>query len=328
MKKYTILFLLIFCVSFNAQSQQIVKIENVQTSKHIELPGTKYILIKPDSSFAISTDFTGLSNKDLEAGINITDLPMPFDAVLPMFTKDLPPKDGELVLERDLVMNGYQAKMYKTDVIQKSTLEELTNPEKEGKAVIFWLLLYGNENFCLTIAATYPSSLDKELSDKFERSLLSFLYLEEKEVNPLDGLTFDIDLKDTPLEFATTLFQTGAAFNIDGKFPTESDDITNYSIMVMPFGVESTEQKEVAIKKVRKPFEEIDIKEVNPITLNTLKGYEVVGYENDENGELTLNYSVTLFDTERHFVISGVSKIEIEEKLEMFRKISSTFRLN
>jgi len=327
MKKYIILFFVIFCVSFNAQSQ-INKIENVQTSKHIELPGTKYLLIKPDSSFTVSTDFTGLSNKDLEAGINITELPMSFDAVLPMFTKDLPPKDGELVFERDLVMNGYQAKMYKTDVIQKSALEELTNPEKEGKAVTFWLLLYGNENFCLTIAATYPSSLDKELSDKFERSLRSFLYLEEKEVNPLDGLTFGIDLKDTPLKFATTVFQTGAAFNIDGKFPTESDDITSYSIMIMPFGIESMEQKEAAIKKVRKPFEEIDIKEVNPITLDSLKGYEVVGYGNDENGELTLNYSVTLFDTERHFIINGVSKIEIEEKLEMFRKISSTFRLN
>ena len=37
--------------------------------------------------------------------------------------------------------------------------------------------------------------------------------------------------------------QTGAAFNMDGKFPTEAEDKTNYMIMVMPLAIEEQTRK-------------------------------------------------------------------------------------
>jgi hypothetical protein len=87
-------------------------------------------------------------------------------------------------------------------------------------------------------------------------------------------------------------------------------------ILVMPFEVELDEQREKAIRTVRKPSREnIEIKEVNPVSIDGLNGYEVVGYERNENEELTMNYSVTLFDSKRHFIINGMSKIEVEDRL-------------
>jgi hypothetical protein len=326
MKKYSLLFFFLFCFLFGAKAQISNTIENTKTPDHLEIPGTKYLLIKPDSSFAIATDFTGLKSKDLKAGLNITELPIPFAEVLPMFTKDLPPKNGKLVLERDLTMNGYKAKLYKTEVLYKSTIDKLTNPAKDAEPMVHWLLIYGNEAMCLTISATYPNSIDKQLSNKIEKSLLSFIYTAEKEVDPLSGLSFSIDLGGTPLKFATVMMQTGAVFNADGKFPSESTDKTGYMILVMPFELESGEQEEKAIRAVKKPTDKnMEIKEVNSIVLGGLKGYEVIGHQKRENTEFLLQYSVTLFDVGRHFVITGLSSDT--DKLELFRRVSSTFKL-
>jgi len=309
-------------------SSQVYIIDNIKTSDHIEIPGTKYIIIKPDESFYIAQDYTGLQNADLEAGMNITELPIPFDTVLPFFSKDIPPKNGKLIFEKDFIMNEYTVKLYKTEVIHKSAIDKISNPDAEGDPRVLWLMIYGDENLCITISATYPSSMDSVLSDKFNNSLLSFLYLKDKDVDPLDGLTFSINTENSPLRFASVLMQTGAVFSIDGKFPSQSPDRTTYMIFVMPFDVDQEEQREKAIRTVQKPSQEnIEIREVKSVNIDRLNGYEVVGYERNENGEFTMNYSVTLFDTKRHFIIKGISKIEIEDRLEMFRRISRTFEL-
>ena len=52
----------------------------------------------------------------------------------------------------------------------------------------------------------------------------------------------------------------------------------------------------------------------------------MIGYEKDTGG-LVLKYSVTLFDTDRHFIITGTSSYGVENNLNMFRKISKTFKL-
>jgi hypothetical protein len=120
--------------------------------------------------------------------------------------------------------------------------------------------------------------------------------------------------------------QTGAVFNMDGKYPSEAADITNYKVMMMPFGAEGEEQKEMAIGAVKNKYEEnIEIKEINAVTLDGLGGYEVIGYEKQAEKQEVLKYAVTLFDTGRSFTITGISETD---NLEMFRKITRTFRLN
>lgn len=315
--KQLIVLLAFITMAVTAFSQSHT-IENIITENHIEIPGTKLLMIKPDSTFTIAKEYTGLTNKQLSAGINITELPMSFGAVLPMFSKDIPSK---LILEKDLKMNGYNAKLYKTITTNTSLL----NPDKEGSLIVFWLLIYGNENICFTVAATYPTSKDNALSDKIQTSLLSFIYLKDKVVDPLEGLVFKINLNNAPLKFATTLLQTGVIFNTDGKFPSDAADRTSFSVMILPIEIDAKEQKEMAIKTVKNYNDKgVTLKEVNPITLDGLHGYEVIGYEKKNGKDVILNYAVTLFDKERYFILHGLSE---KNYLDMFKKISRTFVL-
>lgn len=325
MKRTSILLLIIVCAFIKGQAQTDSVIENTQSPNHIEIPGTKYLLIKPDDSFTTATNFIGLESKELESGINITELPMSFDAVLPMFSKDIPPQNGKLLIERDFKFNGYEAKLYKTEVNHKSALDELSNPVMEGKPINSWLMIFGDEEICFIIGAIYASSKDTELSEKIEKSLFSFIYLKDKVVDQLAGLAYSVETGNTPLKFATILMQTGVIFNMDGNFPGESEDNTTYMIMMMPYSVEAHEQREVAVQAVDTPYKEnVEIKEVKSIVIDGLEGFEVIGYERNEDNELVLNYAVTLFDTERYFVITGESKLD---HLEMFKIISNTFKV-
>ncbi|MEL6847868.1 MAG: hypothetical protein AAFP92_05090, partial [Bacteroidota bacterium] len=179
----------------------------------------------------------------------------------------------------------------------------------------------------ITIAGTYPKEQDEVLSAKFEACLRSFIYVKDKEVDPMDGLSFRVDVSDTPLQFATTLMQTGAVFNTDGKFPTEAKGAPNYMVRVLPFAIEAEKQKEHAIRRVKNLMDEdTEIEAVNPIQLAGLKGFEVIGYEQREDGKRVLEYSVSLFDEARHFTINGFAEPE-PEHLALFRKISQTFQV-
>lgn len=320
MIKNTLFQLFALGACFSLSAQKIDTIDRPQTPNHVEIPGTKYLLQKPDTTFVIATDFTGFMNRDLEAGINITEAPLPFSTVLSMFSKDMPPKNAKLVLEKDLLLNGHTAKLYKTDGFYDSIL----NPQNDQNPAVLWLLMYADEPNCYILSATYSSSKDTELSDKVEQSLLSFRYVADKVVNPLDGLTFQIDVSNTPLKFASTVMQTGAAFTIDGLIPTKAADRTTYIIMILPVPIPGDEQKEAAIKTVKSILDEnTEIKSTNPITLGGLSGYEVIGYERQNQAE-TFHYAVTLFDKGRYFILRGTSQTD---KLDLFRKISQTFVL-
>jgi hypothetical protein len=296
----------------------MTEINFTESADHIEITGTKYLIIPPDDSYTVSSNFHGIEGGDAKSAINITDMSMPFEQVLPMFAKDLPA--DQLEFEKDYMINGNSVKIYKT--------EKPSNPNDESAASKFWIMLYGNDKTTFTIAAMYESSRDEELSPKFEKSLLSFMYLENKEVDPQAGLGFSLDISATPLKFASIMMQTGAVYNMTGDMFNKGDDATSYMVMVMPAAVEKEEQKDQAVRAVKRPFDEhISVEEVNPISLSGLKGFEVVAYEENENKEKTLKYAVTLFDTGKYYDIRAASEIDLENRLEMFKKISRTFQL-
>jgi hypothetical protein len=327
MRKILLFGVIALCMCAKAYTQ-VIDIKNTQTPEHVVIAGTKYAMITPDASFTNAQNFTGFQSSALEAGINITEMPMSFDEVLSMFTKDLPPKTGKLLLEKDLVMNGYKAKLYKQQGSPTSVLDKLDNPEKEAVELTTWIMLYGNENMCLVIAAGYAASSDAVLSDKMEKSLKSFLYLADKEVNPLDQLMFTVKTEDTPLKFAEILMQTSAFFTLDGKAPTQMKSKVGYLVMVLPLSVEEADQEKRAIRAVKKPnSENVEISNSTKVTIDGLAGYEIIGYEINKKSEKVLQYSVTLFDKDKCFQLSGSAQTDFETNVKLFRKVSQSFKL-
>lgn len=305
---------------------QTTEIKNTKTEEYFHISGTKYALIAPDESFIQSTEFTGLINKDLEVGVNITELPLPYDNMLGMLTKDLPPKNGELLLNEDFVMNGFKAKLIKTSTLQShysDSFERVPDLEK----TVMWVLVYGNETFSLTVVGTYKSSLDEQMSDKMKKSILSFLYLENEKVNPLDQLNYSFEVTTPNLKFATILMQTGVAYTADGKFPSEAGNTIGYIVMVIPYDVEESEREQSALKSFKKRGKDITLEQTNKVTLSGLNGYELIGYELNEKKEKSLKYETTLYDTDKRYMIVGTCKQDLEKNLKEFQKITQSFKL-
>ncbi|MEL6133204.1 MAG: hypothetical protein AAFR59_07530, partial [Bacteroidota bacterium] len=280
MMKHLLLLLALTFFAHSITFSQVEKLTVEKTPAHLRIPGTSFFVIPPDTSFKVSKAFTGLENRELQAGVNLTDLPMAYEMVLGMFTKDLPPKDGELLLDQTLKINDVDARLFKVKIMQKSTLEKLSDPDKPATSMISWLLVMGDATQAYTISGVYKAELDEDWAPKFERTFKNILLDEDAEIDPMDGLTFRIDYGGTPFQFSTRFMQTGVMLNLDGKFPTDTTDKTFFRVMVMPFPVEEGEREAEALGKVKPPQkEEVEILSQQTIELGRLKGYEFVAKE-------------------------------------------------
>jgi hypothetical protein len=301
-------------------------IENTKTEDHYIIPGTKYAIIPPEENFINSSDYTGLQNKEYNTGINITQIPMHFDSVLAMFTKDIPPKNGKLLLENDFIINGLRSKLFKTNTTNSILTDSFENTPNSEKTIT-WVLISGNSDFSFVLTSAYIYTLDEALATKIKKSMLSFVYLENEEANPLEQLSFTVDISKSDLKFATILMQTGVAYTIDGKFPTETEDKTVYMIMVMPFGTEKNDRKQRAIRNVKKPTDNLKIEQTNDVDIDGLSGYEIFGYEEKGNNQIVLKYGTTLFDENRQYRIAGTTNHNLENNLNLFKKLTRSFKL-
>lgn len=316
-----IMILLIVSISFS----QTEIIDNIQTEKHYQIQGTNYALIRPDENFIRSTEYTGLQNNEFETGINFTEIPLSFKKVLKSFTKDLPPQNGELLVNKDLVMNGFNAKLFKSNTTNSKILNGFENIS-ESEKIITWILLYGNNDFTIVITSAYKYSLDEIFKSKIEKSLLSFLFLENVKVNPIEQLNYTLDTSTSDLKFATILMQTGVAYTIDGKFPTESENKSGYTVMVFPLVIEENERKQKAIKNVKKPDDDMKVMQTVEITIDGLKGYEIVGYKINSENENIMHYGTTLFDKNKFYFFMGISNHNLDNNLIEFQKITRSFK--
>jgi hypothetical protein len=143
-------------------------------------------------------------------------------------------------------------------------------------------------------------------------------------INPLDSLDFTIDYKDTPLKFADTIIETGAVFTIDGNFPSAAEDVMNYMIIIPTISVTKEQQKETAIKNAKTNTKSLKIAKINAIKIGALSGYEIIRYEL-ENGHNTLRYTAILFDVDRYYEFVGYTKNKLDERLEIFKRLTRSF---
>ncbi|MFN0202039.1 MAG: hypothetical protein ACKVTZ_11000, partial [Bacteroidia bacterium] len=177
---------------FSTAFGQISEINNVQTPAHTVFVGTHIAMIKPDDTFKESNGMVGFTNQALDAAISVREGFAGFDSTLSLLGKDLFKKEG-LLLEKELVMNGYRARLYKHKVLPNSFFTE------KKDSMVYWSLLYGNERFSFFIIGVYPLANEHLLSEKYEKSLLSFVLLEEVKTNPIERLNFTLDVSNSPL---------------------------------------------------------------------------------------------------------------------------------
>ncbi len=283
-----------------------------QTEKLTKISGTKCSLIPP-SGFVAATTFSGFQNVETGASIMITELPVPYQNIVDGFTADALKTSGMTLISKQTIdFNN-----------SKATLINVTQPVN-GTTYLKQMLIFGDEKGTLLVNGIYPEA-SKDIELKIKEALLSTIYNASQNDNPLDAATFTIDITDT--DFKLIKYMSGSLlYSTDGKIPTEKPTlIVGNSIAKIP----TQNQKKFTEERLKKlPGGEHNvIKEIKEITIDNLKGYEIVadGKTKDDNSQLL--YQVMLFnDNGDYYIIVGQAKEDFQKNLEAFKKITKTFK--
>jgi len=283
-----------------------------QTEKLTKVLGTKCSLIPP-SGFVAATTFSGFQNAETGASIMINELPAPYQSLVDGFTVEALKSRGMILIKKQTIdFNG-----------SKATLINLTQPAN-GTTYIKQMLVFGDTKGTVLVNGIYPEA-SKEIEPQIKEALLSTVYNSLQNDNPLEAATFTIDIKDT--DFKLIKYMSGSLlYSTDGKIPTEKPTIiVGNSIAKVP----SQNQKKYAEARLKKlPRGELNvIKEIKEITIDNLKGFEIVANGKTKDDKAELVYQVMLFnDQVDYYIFVGQSQEEFEKYLESFRKIAKTFK--
>ena len=283
-----------------------------QTEKHIKVPGTKCSLIPP-AGFVAATTFSGFQDAETGASIMINELPAPYQSMVDGFTAEALQSRGMTLTKKQTIdLNG-----------AKATLLNLTQ-SANGTTYLKQMLIFGDAKGTVLVNGIYPEA-SKEIEAKINEALLSTVYNQAQNDNPLEAASFTIDTKDT--EFKIIKYMSGSLlYSTDGKIPTEKPTlIVGNSIAKAP----SQNQKKYSEERLKKlpRGEQNVIKEINEITIDNLKGYEIVANGKTKDDKAELIYQVMLFDENGdYYIIIGQTKEDFDKYLENFRKVAKTFK--
>lgn len=283
-----------------------------QTDKHVKVSGTKCSLIPPNG-FVAATSFSGFQNAETGASIMINELPWPYQTLIDGFTAEaLKTKGMTLISKQAIVLNNSKATL-----INVTQIANGTTYEKQ-------ILIFGDTKETVLVNGIYPEGT-KNMEVKIKDALLSTIYNASQNDNPLDAATFTIDVKGT--DFKIVKFMSGSLlYSTDGKIPTEKPTlIVGNSIAKIP----TQNQKQYAEERLKKlPRGEFNVvKEVNEVTIDNLKGYEIIADGQSKDNKPELVYQVMLFNKKGdYYIIIGKAKEEFQKNLEVYKRIARTFK--
>ena len=283
-----------------------------QTEKLIKASGTKCGLIPP-VGFIPATTFSGFQNAETGASIMISELPAPYQSLVDGFTADaLKTRGMTLVSKQTIDFNS-----------SKATLISVTQ-SANGITYIKQMLIFGDSKGTVLVNGIYPEA-SKEIEVKIKEALLSTICNSSQNENPLNAATFTVDVKDT--DFKLIKYMSGSLlYSTDGKIPTEKPTliVANSIAKVQP-----QNQKKYAEERLKAlPRGELNvIKEFKEVTIDNLKGFEIVADGKTKDDKAEMVYQVMLFnDNGDYYIIVGKAKEDFGKYLESFKKITKTFK--
>ena len=283
-----------------------------QTEKHVKVSGTKCSLIPPKDFVAVTT-FSGFQNEEIGASIMINEIPAPYLSIVDGFTAEaLKSKGMTLVKKQTIDFNG-----------TKATFINLTQAGN-GTIYLKQILIFGDTKGTVLVNGIYPE-ISKTIEPKIKDALLSTLYNLSQSDNPLDAASVSIDIKGS--DFKLIKYISGSLlYSTDGKIPTEKPTlIVGNSISKIPL----QNQKKYAEERIKKlPRGNLNvIKQITEITIDNLKGYEIIADGKTKDNKAELVYQVMLFDEKgNYYIILGNTIEDFDKYLESFKKIAKTFK--
>lgn len=280
-----------------------------QSDKPITIPGTKYSLTPP-AGFEKAKQFSGFQNMATGASIMLNELPAPLHLVTGGFNADALLKKGMTLLDDQTIdFNGGKARILRISQSANGTL------------YLKETLIFGDSTKTVMVNGIYPEK-NKASEPDIRKAVLSVKYDENSKVDPFDAVNFSVSAEGTGFKFAATMGGS-ITYTPTGKIsPEQPIFVAGNSISK----VEVADRKQFSINRLKNlpNTQSTEVQEINPITIDGLKGYEITATDTTSKENI---YQVMLFsDNNDYYIMVGNTKENTPESRAAFKKISLTFR--
>lgn len=283
-----------------------------QASAPVAIPGTKCSMVPPPG-FLPATNFSGFYQESTGASIMIVEMPGSSEELSKAFTAEALKAKGMIMVEKEKIdFNN-----------QKGTLIRVSQ-SANGNVYLKQLLLFGDSSNTVLLNGIYPES-SKYLEPEIRKALLSTIYNVNQAENALDAVSFTLDVSGT--NFILAKFISGSLiYTTDGKIPSDKPTI----IISASLGrVPEDNRKQYTLERFKKlPRGEFNtVKEIQPVTVDGLPGFEITGSGKNKSGQDQLLYQTMLFtDDGNYFIILGMAGEEMPDNLQRFKSVTRTFK--
>lgn len=286
-----------------------------QTAEHKIIPGSKCSIVPPEN-FVPATNFSGFQNNEVGASIMITELPAPLVAVIEGFTAEaIKAKGMTLISKENVDFNN-----------SKAVFIKISQPAN-GITYVKQILIFGDSKKTVMVNGIYPE-VSKNIEEKIKASLFSVVWNEKQDDNPLAAAKFKID--PTGTEFRFTKYLSGSLlYTTDGEIPAKSADKAMIVVSNSLGNTTTEDRKKISLERLSKlPRGESNVvKEISPVTIDNMEGFEIVAEGKGQNNEQQLVYQVMLFEEDgSYYILVGSTVGKFDTYLDAFKKIAKTFK--
>jgi hypothetical protein len=290
-------------------------IASAQTKYHKPIVGSKYSMVPPEG-FVPSKKFTGFEDPSVSGFIMVSEVPAAFQEMADGFTEGAMFKKGmKLTNKRDLDFHGGKA-LYIT-----------ATQAMNGQSFHKQILIFGDSTKTVMVNGGYPEEM-REISKDVERAIMSIWYNEKQNADANGAAAFKIDVGNTGFKYVMN-FSGGLMYSLDGKAPAASPPHLLVAGSFTPLNISDRRQFSIDRLKKLPGAATYIIDNVDEITIDSLKGFEItaVGMNKDKKEELL--YQVILYgDDKYYYMIVGKAAEDLGTNLQKFKTIARTFRRN
>lgn len=311
MKYFLVLFLIL--LTFAHASAQT----GVTANQIPRVAGTR-VTLTPPPGFTPSQQFPGYAKESASASIIVTEMPAPYIEALAGFSDDAGmAKRGMKVLSRqDVTIDGRRGVLL---YIKQTALQT---------EFLKWALFVGDATESLMVVAMFPKELQEDYSLPLKESLLTARWDQTGTVPFDEGLNFSVAEKGS-LKFAKRM-TNALMYSEHGAFPQKSVDAPLFIVASSLRKLDIPDIKAFSESRILSTasIKGIEIKESTAITIDGLRGHEIVANaKDDRTGEPMIVYQATLLDGEIYYVMQGlISSKNKTEHLETFRAMAKSFK--
>ncbi len=282
-----------------------------QSTNHEHIPGTKCSIIPP-AGFVAIPNFSGFQQEETQSTIMVTQLAGPYHKIVAgLLPENLARQSMTLVSKEILDYNGTEATSVK--VSQKAN----------GLIYLKEMLVFGYDSITVMAVGTYPESY-KRVEGIVHQALFTTIYNSQQDDDPLAAARFTIDVMGSGFKLDRSVSGL-ISYKMDDLQPTKKPTlVAAESVGKVAFA--DLKQYSIGRLKQLPGHMQAQIKEVNPITIDDLDGYEIIAY-NRRGSIMEQTYQVMLFNEDKgYFIMAGQARDNHESNLALFRKITATFK--